>query len=225
MFYRFIKRIEDIIFSLTVLLIFLPILIVISFISLIIQGWPILYISKRMVSSEKEVKIYKFRTMVNDAKSDKYGLENKYMKNGYLDIPLTSEVYTSFGKFLEKTQFVELPQVVYVLLGKISFVGNRPLPRNNVELLKEQFPNDWHKRFDSPAGLTGISQVVGKLILNPEQRLELESLYSKVYQEGNVLKADAYIFFSTIILLLLHDSVAYRSNESAKKVLLSCLNK
>ena len=50
------------------------------------------------------------------------------MKNGYLDIPLTSEVYTPFGKFLEKTQFVELPQVFYVLLGKISFVGNRPLP-------------------------------------------------------------------------------------------------
>ena len=54
---------------------------------------------------------------------------------------------------------------------------------------------------------------------------ELEALYSKVYQEGNVLKADAYIFFSTIILLLLRNSVAYRSYDSAKKMLLSCLNK
>jgi lipopolysaccharide/colanic/teichoic acid biosynthesis glycosyltransferase len=95
----------------------------------------------------------------------------------------------------------------------------------NVELLKKKFPEKWEERFNSPAGITGIAQVVGKLKLNPEERLELESLYSKVYQEGNVLKADAYIFFSTIILLILHDSVAYRSYESAKKVLLSCLNK
>ena len=47
----------------------------------------------------------------------------------------------------------------------------------------------------------------------------------KVYEEGNVLKADAYIFFSTIILLLLRDGVAYRSYDSAKNVLLSCLKK
>ena len=73
--------------------------------------------------------------------------------------------------------------------------------------------------------MTGITQIVGKFQLSPEKRLELESLYSKVYQEGNVLKADAYIFFSTIILLLLRDAVAYRSYESAKKVLLSCLYK
>ena len=168
MLYRICKRIEDIIFSIILIVLFLPILIPIFFISFLLQGWPVFYVSKRMISTEKEIKIFKFRTMVKDAKSDKYGLEKKYMKNGYLDIPLTSEVYTAFGKFLEKTQFVELPQVFYVLLGKISFVGNRPLPRNNVEILKEQFPNDWHKRFNSPAGLTGIAQVVGKLILNPK---------------------------------------------------------
>ena len=225
MFYKFFKRFEDIIFSLAIIIVFLPILIPIFLISLFLQGWPVLYVSKRMVSLEKEVKIFKFRTMVKDAKSDKYDLENKYMKNGYLDIPLTSEVYTPFGKFLEKTQVVELPQVFYVLLGKISFIGNRPLPLINVNILREKYPNKWHKRFDSPAGMTGIAQVVGKFQLSPEKRLELESLYSKVYQEGNVLKADAYIFFSTIILLLLRDAVAYRSYKSAKKVLLSCLNK
>ena len=54
---------------------------------------------------------------------------------------------------------------------------------------------------------------------------ELDTKKSDKILKGNVLKADAYIFFSTIILLLLHDSVAYRSYESAKKVLLSCLNK
>ena len=67
--------------------------------------------------------------------------------------------------------------------------------------------------------------MVGKFGLSSGQRLELEGLYSKVYEEGNVLKADAYIFFSTVILLLLHESVAYRSYDSAKNILLSCLKK
>jgi len=225
MFYRFFKSIEDIIFSIAIIIIFVPILIPVCFISFCLQGSPVFYVSKRMVSTEKEIRIYKLRTMVRDANSDKYGLEKKYLNNGYLDIPLTSKVYTPFGRLLERIQFVELPQVFHVLFRQISFVGNRPLPKKNVQILKENFPNSWHKRFNSPAGMTGIAQVVGKFELTPEQRLELESIYSKVYQEGNILKADAYIFFSTIILLLLKDAVAYRSYDSAKKMLLSCLNK
>ncbi len=225
MFYKYIKRVEDIALSLIILIIFSPIIILFSISSLIMQGWPIFYISKRMVGINKTISIIKFRTMVKDAKSDKYGLEKKYMKDGYLDIPMESEVFTPIGRILEKTQLVEVPQVFAVLFGKISFVGNRPLPMKNVELLKKKFPEKWEERFNSPAGITGISQVVGKFILTSEQRLELEALYSKVYQEGNVLKADAYIFFSTIILLLLRNSVAFRSYDSAKKMLLSCLNK
>ena len=81
------------------------------------------------------------------------------------------------------------------------------------------------KRFDSPAGLTGISQVVGKFNLSPEQRLELESLYSEVYRKGNILKADAYIFLSTILFLLFNNVGAYRSFKSAKSMLISCLKK
>ena len=225
MFYKFLKRTEDIVFSLLILIILAPVLILFFLTSLIMQGWPIFYISKRMVSVNKTISIIKFRTMVRDAKSEKYGLEKKYMKDGYLDIPLESEVYTPLGRILEKTQLVEVPQVFAVLFGKISFVGNRPLPEKNIELLKKKYPIHWEGRFKAPAGITGIAQVVGKFELTSGQRLELECLYSKVYEEGNVLKADAYIFFSTIILLLLHDSVAYRSYENAKNILLSCLNK
>jgi lipopolysaccharide/colanic/teichoic acid biosynthesis glycosyltransferase len=221
----FLKRIEDIVFSSITLIILSPVLILLSIVSLLMQGWPVFYISKRMVGINKVISIIKFRTMVKDAKSDKYGLEQKYMKEGYLDIPLDSEVYTPIGRILEKTQIVEVPQFFAVLFGKISFIGNRPLPMKNIELLKIKYQENWKDRFKAPAGITGVSQVVGKFELTPDQRLELECLYSKVYEEGNVLKADAYIFFSTIILLLLHESVAYRSYESAKNVLLSCLKK
>ena len=225
MYYRFFKRIEDIVFSLLILIILSPIIILFSIVSLFLQGWPIFYISKRMVGLNKVISIVKFRTMVRDAKSEKYGLEKKYMKDGYLDVPIGSKVFTPIGRILEKTQLVEVPQIFAVLFGIISFVGNRPLPMKNVELLKKKYPENWEDRFKSPAGVTGISQVVGKFKLSSDQRLELECLYSKVYEKGNVLKADAYIFFSTIILLLLKDAVAYRSYDSAKNMLLSCLNK
>ncbi len=224
-FYRIIKKVEDIVFALSILIIFLPIIIIIIILSFFIQGRPIFYISERIVGLQKKIHIIKFRTMVKDAKNPKWGLEEKYMRDGYLDVPIYSEVYTPFGRLLEKTQLVEILQVFHILLNHMSFVGNRPLPEKNVELLKKKFPNTWQERFKSPAGMTGIAQVAGKFNLTSEQRLELESLYSKVYHEGNILKADAYIFFSTIILLLLKDASAYRSYDSAKNVLTACLNK
>ena len=225
MFYRLIKKIEDIIFSLSVLILFSPLLILIPIISIFVQGFPIFYISKRMISDSKEISIIKFRTMVKDAKSKKYDLDKKYMSNGYLDVPLDSQVYTSFGRLLEKTQLVEVPQILHVLLGKISFIGNRPLPKRNVDILKKKFPDTWQLRFSAPCGITGITQVTGKFNLDAKQRLELESLYSKVYNNGNILKADVYIFFSTIILILLRHPSAYRSYNGAKMMLESCLNK
>lgn len=224
-FYRIIKKFEDIVFSLSTLIIFLPIIILIIILSFLIQGRPIFYVSQRIVGPQKKIHIIKFRTMVRDALNPKWQLEEKYMKDGYLDVPIFSEVYTPFGRFLEKTQLVEILQVFHVLFNHMSFVGNRPLPEKNVELLKIRFPDTWQERFKSPAGMTGITQVAGKFNLTSKQRLELESLYSKVYQEGNILKADAYIFFSTIILLLLKDASAYRSYDSAKNVLNACLNK
>ncbi len=91
--YKLIKKIEDIVFAISILVFFGPILLLIILISFFVQGWPIFYISKRMVGLNKEINIIKFRTMVTDAKSEKYGLEKKYMKDGYLDIPLKAELF------------------------------------------------------------------------------------------------------------------------------------
>ena len=225
MFNVIIKRTEDIIFSLLILVILSPILFLLCLVSFLTQGWPIFYVSRRMVTAKKEISIPKFRTMAKDAKNEKYGLERKYMKKGYLDIPLNSEVYTPLGRFMEKTQLVEVPQVILVLLGEMSFVGNRPLPKKNVDLLKENFPDQWQKRFNAPTGMTCVTQIVGKLNLDAKQRLELESLYSDVYMNGNVLRADVYIIFSTIILVLLRGPGTYVSYNSAKKFLKSCIKK
>lgn len=91
------------------------------------------------------------------------------MVNGYLDIPLTCEVFTRIGRLIERTQIVEVPQLLNVIAGEMSLIGNRPLTHDNIQLLKRN--ENWEKRFTSPAGITGIAQVIGKLNLEPAQRL------------------------------------------------------
>lgn len=201
-FSNFIKHIADILAALVLLTLLSPILILIATLIFVLEGYPVFYVSRRYVSLDQSVPILKFRTMVNDATSPKYRLRERFMRDGYLDIPLDCEVYTPIGRFLERSQLVELLQLFNILFHGMSLSGNRPLPRDNIELLKRF--KGWEARFDSPAGLTGLSQVVGKLNQSPEQRLELEALYSNVYssKNGNILLCDLFIFYYTVRLLL-----------------------
>jgi len=156
--------------------------------------------------------------MVKNATDPKYKLKERFMRDGFLDIPLDCEVYTPIGRILEKTQIVELLQLFNVIIDKMSLIGNRPLPFDNLVLLKKH--RDWTRRFDSPAGMTGISQVVGKLNLTPKERLELEGLYSDVYEKGNILKCDILIIYYTIHLILFKKET---SKAEAFNLLKSCL--
>ena len=214
-----IKRIMDTVISLIIFLAFLPLLALISFMQLILEGPPILYISQRMITSTKSIKIRKFRTMVRDATSDKYKLNKRYMRSGFLDIPLDCEVYTPIGRVLERTQIVEILQVINILMGEMSFVGNRPLPKSNIEMLKKF--SGWEERFSSPAGITGISQIVGKYGLEPEQRIYIERIYSSIYTSpnGNIVLCDTLIIWHTFLLLLTGKYLGY---DKGLELLISC---
>lgn len=218
--YQLTKRLFDIIFSFFLLLLLLPVFLFVVIVQLIVEGRPIFYVSHRYVSIDNEISIPKFRTMVPDAKSEKYRLNERFMRDGYLDIPLTCEVYTPIGRLLERTQLVETLQFLLVLAGHMSFIGNRPLPLDNIKVL-QQF-DGWEGRFKSPAGISGITQVVGKYELLPRDRLELEKLYSDVYQWGNVVKCDMVIAIYTIRLLLLGKTMPV---DTARELLTSCLAK
>ena len=219
-FQQLIKRIIDLTISLLVLTIFAPIIILFSLLILVLEGRPILYRSKRYISANEKIFTYKFRSMVKNATDPKYKLKERFMRDGFLDIPVDCEVYTPIGRILEKTQMVEILQVFNVIIDKMSLIGNRPLPFDNLVLLKKH--KNWTKRFDSPAGMTGISQVVGKLNLIPEERLELEGLYSEVYENGSILKCDILIICYTIRLILLKKET---SIDSAFDLLNSCLQR
>lgn len=215
---RLIKRLIDLVVSILLLLIFAPLLFLAVIAIFLLEGRPVFYISKRHTSKDREVSIAKFRTMVRDAKSEKYNLHGRFMRDGYLDIPVSCEVYTCIGRFLERSQFVEILQLFNVVFHGMSLIGNRPLPAANLQYL-QKFPG-WEERFSSPAGMTGISQVVGKFNLQPVDRLELEKLYSKVYREGNVLRCDCEIIFFTLRLILTGKTI---SLPYARALLEKCL--
>lgn len=215
---KLLKRLIDISTALVLLALLLPIILFVVLTILVLEGRPIFYVSKRLISLNEEISILKFRTMVRDAKSLKYDLHGRFMNDGYLDIPIDCEVYTRIGRILERTQFVETLQLINILFHRVSLIGNRPLPANNVNELRKL--EKWEERFFSPAGMTGIAQVVGKFNLKPVDRLELESMYSRVYNEGNVIKCDFAIIYYTIRLLLLGKTLPF---EEAQSLLKKCM--
>ncbi len=202
------KRLFDVSVAVILLLLLLPIFAIIATLIFVLEGLPIFYISRRFISTDQNVSILKFRTMVKDATSPKYRLRERYMRDGYLDIPLSCEVYTPIGRLLERTQLVESLQLLNIIIHGMSFVGNRPLPKDNVELLSRM--QGWEQRFNSPAGITGLSQVAGKLNLSPKDRIELEGLYSKAFHNPtvNILWVDFMILFYTARLLFLNKHLA-----------------
>ena len=210
------KRLLDVLLSVMLLTVLFPLLVFVSLLIFVLEGYPIFYISKRYISMDRCVSVLKFRTMVRDATSPKHRLKERYMRDGYLDVPLDCEVYTPIGRFLERTQIVEVLQLFNILLNGMSLIGNRPLPKENINLLK-QF-NGWEGRFASPTGLTGLSQVVGRHNQSPQERLELECMYSNLYRKrsANILKCDLYIVYYTVRLLLLGKVLPI---EDAKRII------
>jgi len=200
-YYQTTKRALDLITAAAALVALTPLFLLVALLIFLFEGRPVLYRSVRYVSPGRGITVIKFRTMIRDATNPRHRLHERFMRDGYLDIPLTCEVFTPIGRVLERLQIVELPQLVNILLSGMTFVGNRPLPLANLRLLS-QFPA-WEERFASPSGITGISQIVGKHYLQPHERLALEAAYSNVYASGNVLKCDAFIALATLKLILL----------------------
>jgi lipopolysaccharide/colanic/teichoic acid biosynthesis glycosyltransferase len=190
----------DVSLASAVLVLASPVYLLTALLVLILEGRPVFYISQRYISPTRAIPVYKFRTMVRDASSPKYRLQERFMRSGYLDIPRSCEVYTPIGRLLERTQIVELPQMLNVLMHGMSLIGNRPLPPENLRLLR-QFEG-WQDRFASPCGISGIAQIAGKLRLTPEQRMCLEIGYSRMYQNGNVIFSDLVIVYYTLRVIV-----------------------
>ncbi len=145
--YALIKRFFDILFSLVVLLILSPFLIPIAIILRLTGEGYIFYYQKRIGYKNQNFDIIKFATMLKNSPNMGTGIIT--LRNDPRLLPM--------GKFLRKTKINELPQVLNVLKGDMSWVGPRPL----VDKTFNAYPEDMRfKVYESKPGITGIGSVV-----------------------------------------------------------------
>ncbi len=178
------KRFIDIIGSITLILIFFPIILLTSVLIFIYSPGPIFFKQKRVGKNNKEFLIYKFRTMYtgdNDARLKRYPtLYKKYIKNdwklGLLEDPRT----TPIGKIIRLFSLDEFPQVINILKGEMSLVGPRAYREEELQDYERRYPHTKKSieiiRTAKP-GLTGLWQTSGRNKLNFEDRARLDAFY------------------------------------------------
>ena len=176
-----VKRLFDIVVSLIGLIIAaIPMLIVALLIKIDSKG-PVLFKQKRLGKNAKEFYIYKFRSMIVDA--EKLGV--------YSDDK--DKRLTRVGKILRKTSIDELPQLLNILKGEMSFIGPRP-PLTYHPWPIAEYTDEQKRMFDVRPGITGWAQINGRKSVEWNHRIELNVWYVDNISFG----LDFKIFFSTI---------------------------
>jgi len=180
--YLLIKRFFDLIFSFLFLVIAFPFLLIIYFIIFFNDGKPVFYIQKRVGLSNKKFRFYKFRSMPKNTTllpSDKIG-----------EIKLTN-----IGKFLRRFSLDELPQILNILKGDMSFVGPRPCIESQIKLIELRNKN---KSINSLPGLTGLAQIRAYDFMSVNEKAKFDGIYhSKIS-----FRLDILILFSTFLYLI-----------------------
>jgi lipopolysaccharide/colanic/teichoic acid biosynthesis glycosyltransferase len=194
------KRASDVLGSLTFLLLFLPLLLVLGLLVKLNSRGPVLFRQVRLGYKGKPFTLLKFRTMYVDAD---HALHQTYMSwfINASDSSVASEdrapfkMYndprvTSMGAFLRKTSFDELPQLWNVLRGEMSLVGPRPPIGYEVDQYEP-----WHRRrvMDVKPGMTGLWQIAGRSRTTFDQMVRLDLRYAKTCSLWN----DIRILFAT----------------------------
>ncbi len=195
--YLHVKQILDRIFALCLIVLLAPILFLISLIIKLDSKGPVLFKQKRFGKSGVFFEIYKFRTMMANAPKD--------TPTHLLQDP--ESYITKSGKILRKTSLDELPQLLNILNGEMSFIGPRPALWNQYDLLQAR-ENQKSKTGISAnsmkPGITGWAQVNGRDELPIDVKAELDGFYAK----NICFSLDVRIFVMTIFSVLARKGVS-----------------
>ncbi|MBO5889634.1 MAG: sugar transferase [Clostridia bacterium] len=139
-----LKRIFDIVVSFTMLAIALPFFIILAILIKIDSKGPVFYRQERVTRYNKKFKIFKFRTMVNNAD-----------KKGALITGKNDSRITRVGKFIRKCRLDEVSQLIDVLRGTMSFVGTRP----EIPKYVDKYTPEMYATLLLPAGVTSMASI------------------------------------------------------------------
>ena len=195
---RFIKRAFDIVFSLVMLVIASPFMLISALAIKLCDGGPVFYKQRRLTIDEKEFDVYKFRSMVVDAEK---GSGPKLASD---DDPRITPV----GRFLRKTRLDELPQLLNILKGEMSVVGPRPERPEIHREYKKEMP-EFGFRLKVKAGLTGYAQVTGVYDTSPYDKLKMDLMYIENYS----IRMDLQIILMTLKTMLFPGSSNAKTGE------------
>lgn len=185
--YDFIKRLSDIFLSIIIFPVALILIIVFGLLIKIETPGPIFYSQIRVGKNGKFFKIYKLRSMYEDAE-----------KNGAQWAIKDDPRITKVGKFIRKTRIDELPQLINIIKGDLSFIGPRPERPELIIKFSEQVPNFIDRNLVKP-GLTGLAQVNGGYEMSPQEKLKWDVQYIKqrsILLDINILLKTVWVVFS-----------------------------
>ena len=175
--YRFIKRVFDVIFSIILLIVLSPVFLVIALVIKAEDGGRVIYKHRRVGMYGREIVIYKFRSMVDDAEKIAKHLSPQQKAEMEREYKLDKDPrVTRVGDFLRRSSLDELPQLVNIIHGELSLVGPRPVTK--AELLK--YTDEQRVKFLSvKPGLTGYWQAYARnnATYSSGKRQEMELFY------------------------------------------------
>ncbi len=171
--YKFLKRVIDVVGSLSGLILATPILLVVGILIKLESKGPIIFSQTRVGLNGKEFKMYKLRSMVVNAEELKDNLEDRNEMSGPMFKIKDDPRITRIGKFIRKTSIDELAQLINVLKGDMSLVGPRPSLPNEVF----KFEPWMLERLEVKPGLTCYWQVMGRNKISFEEWMSLDIKY------------------------------------------------
>lgn len=181
--YRTVKRALDIIGAAVLLVMLAPIMGLAALVTIVDVGFPVLFWQQRPGLGAQPFKVFKFRTMA--AAHDAQGRRR-----------LESQRISRIGNAMRRTRVDELPQLISILMGRMSFVGPRPL-------LPIDQPAEYSARLLVRPGLTGWAQIKGGRAISPTDKAALDVWYVK----NMSFMLDVKIIFGTIPMILFGEKV------------------
>ena len=193
--YRFIKRLADIVLSLVGLILLSPIFLITAIAIKLEDGGSVFYVQDRIGKNKNIFKMYKFRSMKMDADKMHEQMKKEY---GVRDVSFKLKEdprETRVGRVIRKWNIDELPQLLNILKGEMTFVGPRPLPVYEYEDEQKRYNGKYDLRYEVPQGLTCTWQIGNRSETEYSERMQMDVDYAR--RCGLLL--DTRLFFLTAI--------------------------